>query len=148
MNYWFSSETNLTSIKQSMLSALFWRIQIMNGWVPDFTSNELTCWGRDKMADILRTTFPNNSLFFKENCCILIKMSLKNIPIDRIINNQALGQIWYGAKEATSHYLNQWWPSLVTHICVSRSQRVNVWINYNLPGNADWHNVIFTRQST
>ena len=27
---------------------------------------------------------------------------------------------WLGAKQATSHYLNQWWPSLLTHACVSR----------------------------
>ena len=27
---------------------------------------------------------------------------------------------WLGAEQATSHYLNQWWPSLLTHICVAR----------------------------
>ena len=31
---------------------------------------------------------------------------------------------WLGTKQATSHYLNQWWPSLLTHICVSGPQCV------------------------
>ena len=30
----------------------------------------------------------------------------------------------FGAEQETSHYLNQWGPSLVTHICVSRTQWV------------------------
>ena len=30
-----------------------------------------------------------------------------------------------GAEHAISHYLNQWWHRLVTHICVTRSQWVN-----------------------
>ena len=29
---------------------------------------------------------------------------------------------WLGADQATNHYLNQWWPSLLTHICVTRPQ--------------------------
>ena len=29
------------------------------------------------------------------------------------------------AEQATSHYLNQWWHSLLTHICVTRPQEVN-----------------------
>ena len=30
---------------------------------------------------------------------------------------------WLGAVQATSHYLNQWWPSSTTQICVTRPQR-------------------------
>ena len=30
-----------------------------------------------------------------------------------------------GADQATSHYLNQWWPRLVTHMCASRPRWVN-----------------------
>ena len=29
---------------------------------------------------------------------------------------------WLGAELATSHFLNQWWPSLRTHICATRPQ--------------------------
>ena len=32
---------------------------------------------------------------------------------------------WLGAVQATSHYLNQWWSSQPTHICVTRPQWVN-----------------------
>ena len=28
-------------------------------------------------------------------------------------------------KQATSHYLNQWWPSALTHICITRPECVN-----------------------
>ena len=28
-----------------------------------------------------------------------------------------------GAGQATSHYLNQWWPSSLTHICINRHHR-------------------------
>ena len=31
---------------------------------------------------------------------------------------------WLDTGQATSHYLNQWWPSLLTPICITRSQRV------------------------
>ena len=36
---------------------------------------------------------------------------------------------WLGAEQATSHYLNQWWPSSTTHICVTRPQWVNTHSN-------------------
>ena len=32
------------------------------------------------------------------------------------------------AHKTTNHYLNQWWPSLVTHICVIRHQ----WVTENI----------------
>ena len=48
-------------------------------------------------------------IFFNENCCILIKFSLKYVRKGPIDNNRALVQIWLGADQATSHYLNQLW---------------------------------------
>ena len=33
---------------------------------------------------------------------------------------------WLGTNQATTHYLNQWWPMLPTDICVTRPQRVNI----------------------
>ena len=29
---------------------------------------------------------------------------------------------WLGVGQATSHYLNQWWSALLTHVCVTRPQ--------------------------
>ena len=33
-------------------------------------------------------------------------------------------RLWVVAEQATSHYLKQWWHSLLTHICVNRFQWV------------------------
>ena len=42
---------------------------------------------------------------------------------------------WFGTGQATSHYLNQWWPSIQMHICVTwRPQWVNInWAIKNQP---------------
>ena len=32
---------------------------------------------------------------------------------------------WLGAGLATSQYLNQWWPSLIMHTCITMPQSVN-----------------------
>ena len=45
-------------------------------------------------------------------------------PYGTIDNNSALVQTMAWRK-ATSHYLNQWWPSSLTHICITRPQWVN-----------------------
>ena len=36
---------------------------------------------------------------------------------------------WIGAEEAISHYLNQWWPNSLTHICVIRPQWIKTMIS-------------------
>ena len=41
------------------------------------------------------------------------------------INHHWLRQ-WVVAEQATSHYLNQWWHSLQTHICITRPQWVSI----------------------
>ena len=33
---------------------------------------------------------------------------------------------WLGTGQATSHYLNQWWPALLMHICVTQPQWVKI----------------------
>ena len=39
---------------------------------------------------------------------------------------------WLGAEQATSYYLDQWWPSSLTHICVTRGRWVNVYQEFYL----------------
>ena len=40
---------------------------------------------------------------------------------------------WLGAEQATSHYLNGWWPCSLTHICGTRGRSVNrKWISHDL----------------
>ena len=68
--------------------------------------------------EILKCTFLN------EICCILIKISVKCVHKGPIDNNPAFVQIMAWRRKATSHYLNQSWPRLLTHICVSRPQWV------------------------
>ena len=72
--------------------------------------------------------FPDDSskcIFWNENVWISLENSLKFVPWGPINNIPALVQIWLGADQATSHYLKQWWYSLLTYICVTRPQRVN-----------------------
>ena len=41
---------------------------------------------------------------------------------------------WLGAEQATSHYLNQWWPSSLTHICGTRGK----WVKQSLRSLSYW----------
>ena len=59
-----------------------------------------------------------------EKFYILLKISLKFIPKGPIDNNPALVQVMVCAEQATSHYLNQWWPSSLMHICGTRGRWV------------------------
>ena len=79
-------------------------------------------------------------IFFYENCCILIKISLKYVPKGSIDNNPALVHIIAGAADVTSHYIWSndgliWW-----HIWI-RSRDCGclvTWFCYQLiakPGN-------------
>ena len=56
--------------------------------------------------------FPDDifkSIFFNENVQILIRTSLTFVPKAPINNIPALDQIMAWRRQATSHYLNQWW---------------------------------------
>ena len=70
------------------------------------------------MAAIFRRHFWTHFL----NDRISINISLNCIPYGPVDDMSALVQImaWHTA----SHCLNQWWPSSLTHICVSRPQWV------------------------
>ena len=62
------------------------------------------------MADISQTMF-SNAFFLNVKFCILIQISLKNVPKGPIDNNQALVQImawrWIGDKPLSEPMLNQ-----------------------------------------
>ena len=64
-------------------------------------------------------------IFVNENDWMSIKISLKFIPKCAIDNKSALVQVMAWHRQATSHYLNQCWPSSVTHICGTRGRWVN-----------------------
>ena len=72
------------------------------------------------------------SNFMNENVRIPIQISLKFVHGSLIYDMTTLAQVmaWHGtgrrqASSAPKHYLSQWWPSLLTHICGSRGRWIN-----------------------
>ena len=85
----------------------------------------LTHWGRDKMAAISQTTFQDAFSWMKMHEFRLRFHWSLFLRFELTIFQHWFRQ-WLGADQATSHYLNQWWLILLTHICVTRPQWVKV----------------------
>ena len=62
-----------------------------------------------------------------ENIWISIKFSLKFVIKVQFTIFQHWSRKWLRTGQVTSHYLSQWWPSLLTLTCVIRTQCVNAW---------------------
>ena len=82
----------------------------------------LTHWGRDKMATIFQT-FSNGFLWMKMHE-LRSKLNWIMFLGAQLTIFQHCFIWWLGADQATSHYLNQWWPRLPRHICVAQPQWV------------------------
>ena len=68
----------------------------------------LTCWWRDKIATILKTTFSNAfSLMKMYEFNLIFHWSLVLMLELTIFQHWFIK--WLGADQATSHNLNQWW---------------------------------------
>ena len=84
----------------------------------------LTHLGRDKIDTIFQTTFSNAISWMK-----MFEFRLKLHWTMFLKVQLTIFQHWFrqllGAEQATSHYLNQCWPSSTMHICVTRPQRVD-----------------------
>ena len=76
---------------------------------------DLTHWGRDKMANIFQMTFANafSSMKMYE---FWLGFHWRMFLRIQLTIFQHLFRKWLGADQATSHYLNQWWSSLLTDI--------------------------------
>ena len=61
---------------------------------------------------------------FNENVLISLWISLKFF---HLTISQHWLRWWLGAGQARSHYVNQWWPCSLTHMCVTRPQLVLNW---------------------
>ena len=85
----------------------------------------LTHWGRYKMDAIF------TCIFFNENCCILIKLSLKYVRKGPIDNNPALVQIMAWRRSGDKPLSEPIMISLPTHICGTRPQ----WVKYAILTN-------------
>ena len=65
-------------------------------------------------------------IFFNENCCILIKFSLKYVRKGPIDNNPALVQIMAWCPSGDKPLSKPMMISLSTHICITRPQWVKM----------------------
>ena len=83
----------------------------------------LTLLSQDKMAAILADEI-FKCICWNKNDEIPIQISLKFVPRSPIDNNPALFQGM--TEQATIHYLKQWRPSSLTHICGSRGRWVDL----------------------
>ena len=84
-----------------------------------------TLWGWDKMDAIFQTTILNAFSWMKMyKFWLIFHWSL--LPRVHLTIFQHWSRWWLGAVQATSHYLNQCWHRLPTHIWVPRPQWVNL----------------------
>ena len=88
-------------------------------WVIKFNTLRPGQDGRHFSDDIFKCIFIN------ENCCVLIKCSLKYVRKDPIDNNPALVQIMAWHRSGDKLLSEPMMISLPTHICVTRPQWVN-----------------------
>ena len=81
---------------------IFWRFLV------DYILYSLTHWGRDKMAAIFPTTF-SNAFSWKKMFEFRLKFHWSLFPRVQLTIFQHWFRLWFGAEQATSHYLNQCW---------------------------------------
>ena len=72
--------------------------------------------GRHFAGDILKCIFLNE--FF----CILFEFHWSLFLSVELTTGQHWFMEWFGADQVVSHYLNQCWPSWLTHICGTRGR--------------------------
>ena len=83
------------------------------------TSSTLNTLRRRKMTAIWQTTFSNTRVSVKK-FVFWLKAQWNLFPRAQLTISHHLFRKWLGSDQATSHYLNQWWLPLLTHICVTR----------------------------
>ena len=76
-----------------------------------------------KIDAILQIMFSNASSWMKM-FELRLKFHWSLFPKVHLTIFQHWFRKWLGAEQATSHYLNQWWPSSMMHICFTRPQWV------------------------
>ena len=81
-------------------------------------------WGRDKMVVIFKVIFSKEIVIFRFNFHWHL-LSMVQSTID-----QHWFRWWIGAKQVASHYLNQRWSILLTHIGVTRPRLINNWYQF------------------
>ena len=108
-------------------------------WYGRHTKRALTHWGRDEIDAITQTTF-SRAFFLSENVWIPTKISLMFVPKGPINNIPALVQIMDWRRPGDKPLSEPMMVSLLTHICVTRPQWVNIiaYFVYKLFQNNWW----------
>ena len=79
---------------------------------------------KDKMAANLQMTICKCICFMK-NVVSWFKFCWNLFPVVQLTISQQWFSWWLRIKQMPSHYLSQWWPNLLMHICVTWPQWVN-----------------------
>ena len=90
------------------------RIQIFNSFPP---------W--TKWPPFCQTTF-SVAFSWVKIVEFRLKFHWNTFPGVQLTISQHWFRYWLGADQATSHYLDQWWPSLLTHIFGTKGRWVNI----------------------
>ena len=120
-------QTTWRSLGKQTFPVICWNKKITVFWLKShqslFPKGKLTHWGQEKMAAILQTIFWNAYCFMG---IVIFWWKFHWRFISRVLStiSQHLCSQWLGIKLITSHYLNQWWPILLMHICITRPQWV------------------------
>ena len=84
----------------------------------------LIIWGLNKIFTIFKNDALNCILWF-QLLGVFIKDSHGTVPVGLTDDESPLVQVMAWCHQAPSHYLNQWWPCSLTHICVTVPLYVN-----------------------
>ena len=78
----------------------------------------------NKMSAIFQTTFSNTFFFLVKMYEFWLRFHWSLFLRVQLTIFLHWFRLWLGAVQATSHDLNQWWPNLLTHMCVTKVQCV------------------------
>ena len=84
----------------------------------------LAHWGRDKLAAVFQTKF-SKAFSWMKIYELLLRFDWNLFLRFELTVVQHWFIYWFGAEQATSLYLKQWWSSLLTDISVTRPQWVS-----------------------
>ena len=83
-----------------------------------------TPWSWIKAATILDATF-SNAFSCMKTVILLFILHWDMLPMVQLTICQHWFRLWLGTEQAASHYLNQWWFSLLMHIYIAGP----LWVN-------------------
>ena len=98
---------------------VYWKTVLFQYW--------WTHYGWNKMATISQTVLIN-AFSWKKISEFQLKCQWSLFWRIQLTIFQHWFRWWFCAVKVTSHYMNQWWPSLLTNICVTLPQWVKIYL--------------------